>query len=214
MKRTLIINLLQLFLGFFLIALGVVFMRYSSLGLNPWGTFHDGVSKLTGIRFGTVTQLTGLSIVLFSMLLKIYPGVGTLLNMYFCGFFINMIDHLNFLPHPTHIIMKVLYLISGIWILAIGIYTYISVGYGAGPRDGLMVGLVRKTKYSVALVRNIIEVTALILGYLMGGTVGIGTIITAISIGYAIQVVFSLMHYKPKETKHLSIFEFFRVNFK
>jgi uncharacterized membrane protein YczE len=214
MNRKIVFKLIQLFLGFFLIALGVVFMRYSSLGLNPWGTFHDGVSKLTGIRFGTVTQLTGLSIVLLSMTMKIYPGVGTLLNMYFCGFFINMIDSLGYLPQPSHIMIKILYLFLGILILAIGIYTYISVGFGAGPRDGLMVGLVKKTKYSVGLIRNVIEVTALILGYLMGGTVGVGTIVTAIFIGYAIQAVFYLKKYNPKETDHLSILEFFTVNFK
>jgi len=212
--RKLPTKLLQLFLGFFLIALGVIFMRYSNLGLNPWGTFHDGVSKITGLRFGTVTQLTGFTIICISMLLKISPGIGTLLNMYFCGFFINLIDDINIIPHPETLLLKVIYLVLGIWILAVGIYTYISVGLGAGPRDGLMVGLVKITKYNVSVIRTVIELSALLVGFLLGGTVGIGTVISAFSIGYAIQVIFKLRKYDSKKVSHLSIVQFFTMKYK
>lgn len=214
MKIKKVSKIIQLFFGFFLIALGVVLMRTAGLGMSPWGTFHDGVSKITGIEFGTVTQLTGLTIVLLSLLLKIYPGVGTLLNMYFCGFFINIIYKYNLIPPANHIIIQVLYLIIGIWILALGIYTYISVGYGAGPRDGLMVGLVNKTGKSVSAVRTFTEGMALFIGFILGGQIGIGTLITAFSIGHAIQVIFKWRNYNPKVNKHLSIVEFFTMIFK
>jgi len=189
-------------------------MRTANLGMSPWGTFHDGASKVTGIKFGTITQLTGLTIVILSVLLKIYPGVGTLLNMYFCGFFINIIYKYNLVPPSNNLLIQVIYLILGIWILALGIYTYISVGYGAGPRDGLMVGLVNITGRSVSQVRTFTELLALLIGFLLGGQVGVGTIITAFSIGHAIQLIFKWTNYNPKENKHLSIVEFFTMVFK
>jgi len=207
------LKLLQLFLGFFLVGLGVIFMRYANLGLNPWGTFHEGVSKLSGIRFGTITQFTGLTIILISMVLKIYPGVGTLLNMYFCGFFINMIDDINIIPVPETLPMKSLYLFLGIWILALGIYTYISVGLGAGPRDGLMVGLVKKTGISVSKIRTVIEFTALAIGFFLGGTVGLGTIIAAFGIGYAIQTVFKWRKFDSKTMHQMNFKDFFTMKF-
>lgn len=208
------LKLLQLFLGFFLVGLGVIFMRYSNLGLNPWGTFHDGVSKLSGLRFGTITQFTGLTIVVVSMMLKIYPGVGTILNMYFCGFFINLIDDSNLLSSPDTLIFKFVFLILGICVLAIGIYTYISVGLGAGPRDGLMLGLVKKTGASVSKIRTIIEFAALSIGFLLGGTVGLGTVISAFGIGYAIQTVFKWKQYDSKAVKHLTFNDFFTMKYK
>lgn len=214
MKKIKLTKIIQLFIGFFLIALGVVLMRSAGLGLNPWSTFHDGVSKITGLKFGTVTQLTGLTIIIISISLKIYPGVATLLNMYFCGFFINMIYGYNLVTEPTHILLKYVFLIAGIWVLAIGIYVYLSVGYGAGPRDGLMVGLVNKTGKSVSIIRTFTETLALAIGFSLGGQIGIGTIITAVSIGYAIQFVFKHMNYLAKENRHLSILEFFTILFK
>ncbi|MCH4888683.1 hypothetical protein EZV73_13905 [Acidaminobacter sp. JC074] len=207
-------KVIQLFLGFLLIALGVILMRYASLGLNPWGTFHDGLSKILDIQFGTASQLTGLLIILLSLVLKIYPGIGTILNMYFCGFFINLIDNLEIIPMPSHIVSKVLYLVLSIWILSYGIYLYISVGYGAGPRDGLMVGLIKLTGGKTSLIRTMIETTALILGFLMGGKVGIGTIISAFAIGHTIQYIFKIHNFNPKEVKHLSIIDSFSIIFK
>lgn len=207
-------RIIQLFLGFFLIALGVVLMRYAGLGLNPWSTFHDGISKLTGIKFGTVTQLTGLTIIIVSAFLKIYPGIGTLLNMYFCGFFINLIDTTQWIPLPNHIIIKFIYLILGMWVLGYGIYLYLSTELGAGPRDGLMVGLVRITKKSVATIRTILECSVLCIGFLLGGQIGIGTIVTAFSIGWIIQYIFKIHHFNPKDIHHLSLLDTFNAFFK
>jgi len=207
-------NFIKLFIGFFLIALGVILMRYASLGLNPWSTFHDGLSKVLNIKFGTASQITGLIIILVSLILKIYPGVATILNMYFCGFFINVIDTLNIVPIPKNIIFKSLYLFLGIWILSYGIYVYLSVGYGAGPRDGLMVGLIRLTGLKTSIIRTVIETSALLLGFLIGGTVGIGTIFSAFAIGHTIQYIFKVNHFDPKSVNHLSLFDFFSVIFK
>lgn len=210
MNKNLTLRLLKLFPGFFCIALGIYLMRISYLGLNPWGTFHDGISSITGLKYGTASQLTGLCIILLSMILKIYPGIGTILNMMFCGFFINVIETANLIPTPITIVMRFIYFIAGIWILAFGIYFYLSARLGAGPRDGLMVGLVRKTKFDVTVIRTSIEISVLLLGYSLGGAVGIGTVIAALLSGYSLHAIFRLFQFNPKTAVHLSLNDFIK----
>lgn len=211
MNNKIISKFIRLFPGFFCIALGIFLMRLAYLGLNPWGTFHDGMASITGLKFGTVSQLTGLTIILISIFLKMYPGIGTILNMYFCGYFINMIERFDFIPVPESLIFRSVYYLIGIWTLAFGIYIYLSAGLGAGPRDGLMIGLVKKTKYSVTIIRTTIELTILIIGFLLGGTVGVGTIFAALLSGYSLQTIFKVFKFNPKEKKHLNLSEFFKT---
>lgn len=205
------IKFIRLFTGFFLAAVGIYFMRQAQLGLNPWGTFHDGFSKLTGLRFGTISQLTGLVIIILSIALKIYPSIGTLLNIFFIGFFINLIEILNLVPAPEHILLKLCYLIGGIWLLAFGLYLYMTAKLGAGPRDGLMLGLVKKTPFSVTVIKTAIELSALTIGFLLGGSIGIGTIISALLSGFSLHTIFKLMKFDPKEEKHLNFKEFINL---
>ncbi len=200
----LLVKFIRLFLGFFILALGIYIMRITSLGLNPWGTFHTGVSLQSGLQFGTVSQLTGLTIILLSLLLKIYPGIATVLNAFFCGFFINLLENINVIPIPNSILIKIIYFVIGLFLLAYGIYLYLSSNLGAGPRDGLMIGLVKSTKYSVRLIRTFIEISALILGVILGGPIGIGTLLAAALSGIILQLVFNLAKYDPKTAKHLT----------
>lgn len=198
-----------LFLGFFLIALGTVLMLHANLGMNPFGTFHQGIAIKTGLSFGVVSQLTGLLFILLAFIFKIYPGVATLLNMYFCGFFIDKIETLNLINMPNNILLRWIYLISGISILSLGIYTYLHNHLGAGPRDGFMLGLVRITQSNVKIIRTIMEISVLIIGILLGGPIGFGTIVAALLSGTALHFIFDLFHYNPSEHRHLSFTEFF-----
>ena len=206
--KSFFLKFLTLFLGFFMIALGVYLMRIAKLGLNPWSTFHKGVSIQTGLQFGTISQLTGLTLIIISLFMKIYPGIGTILNMFFCGFFINLLENLNFIPHPNSLLFKCIYLFLGIWILSFGICFYLSTKLGAGPRDGLMIGLVRKTRLSVTIIRTGIEISALLLGVLLGGPLGFGTVIAALLSGKILHLVFKWMNYDAKKARHLTISEF------
>lgn len=206
MKKLLL--LIRLFIGFFMIGLGVYLMRIANLGLNPWSTFHTGLSIQTGLKFGTISQLTGLSLIIISLFMKIYPGVATILNMFFCGFFINLLETTNFIPHPNGFFIKCIYFFLGLWTLSFGICSYLSCKLGAGPRDGLMIGIVKKTKFKVTSVRTTIEVSVFLLGVLLGGPVGIGTVFAAFSSGYILHLVFNLMNYDTKHTHHLTLREF------
>ena len=172
-------NLPKLLFGFIIISLGTNMTIDANLGLNPWGTFHQGVSNITSLTFGEVSQITGIIIIAFSLFIKIYPGIGTILNMFFIGFFVDFFDKMRFLPMPESILMKSLYLVIGTLMFNYGIYVYLSCELGAGPRDGLLVGLVKLTGISVSVMRPMIEVTILIIGIFLGGAYGIGTVLNA-----------------------------------
>lgn len=205
--KKIIFVILKLFTGFFMIGLGVYLMRIANIGLNPWSTFHTGISLQTGLKFGTVSQLTGLTIVIISLFMKIYPGIATILNMFFCGFFINLLETTDFIPHPDNFLIKCIYFILGLWILSFGIYFYLSCKLGAGPRDGLMIGIIKKTNFKVTSVRTTIEILAFIIGLILGGPIGIGTIFAATTSGYILHLVFKWMKYDTKNTHHLTIME-------
>ena len=210
-KKT-VMNLPRLMLGFIIIALGTNLTIYANLGMNPWGTFHQGVSSITGLSFGLVTQLTGIIIILLSLFIKIYPGIGTLLNMFFIGFLVDSFDVMHFIPQSDLISVRTVYLILGTFLFNYGIYVYMSCGLGAGPRDGLLVGLVKLTGLSVSIMRPIIEVTIVITGILLGGSYGIGTLLNAFGGGYILNAVFRFYKFNPKEVKQMKITELLSTN--
>lgn len=204
-------NLPKLLFGFIIISLGTNMTIDANLGLNPWGTFHQGVSNITSLTFGEVSQITGIIIIAFSLFIKIYPGIGTILNMFFIGFFVDFFDKMRFLPMPESILMKSLYLVIGTLMFNYGIYVYLSCELGAGPRDGLLVGLVKLTGISVSVMRPMIEVTILIIGIFLGGAYGIGTVLNAFGGGYILNSIFKFHKFNPKEIKQMVITDYISI---
>ncbi|QNO13920.1 membrane protein [Alkalicella caledoniensis] len=205
-KTQTISKLPNLFFGFFLCSFGITMMyKARDLGLGPWDVFHTGVMNFVPLTFGQISQLAGFIVILLSMFLGIMPGLGTLLNMIFVGLFIDLIDHSPLLFTPGTFWGKLIMLQTGVWILSLGIFFYLKSGLGAGPRDGLMLGLVRRLNLKVATVKTTIEVLILVLGALLGGKVGLGTVVVALSMGYAIQVVFKIGKYDVKTVNHRTL---------
>lgn len=188
---------LQLFLGFAIIAVGISLSLLSQLGMNPWGTFHDGLTRLTGFRFGTITQLVGLLVIILGIFLKIYPGTGTILNMISIGFFVDLLHHSGWIPSPSLMIFRIIYMIVGAIIFNYGIFVYLRANLGAGPRDGLFLGLSRITHQPVSIIRPMIEITVLIIGILLGGTFGIGTLFHGLLGGLILHKIFEWHHFSP-----------------
>ncbi|TYB30497.1 MAG: membrane protein [Candidatus Mcinerneyibacterium aminivorans] len=206
-----ILKFIKLFIGFFVLALGIVIMYKAGIGMTPWGTFHVGLMKVAGLTLGRISQIVGLLVILLSMFLKIYPGIATVLNMFFIGFFIDLINPLNIYPQPGSKILQCLMCLAGLWIFSLGIYLYISCGLGAGPRDGLMVGLIKITGFSASYIKPAIEITILISGIILGGPFGIGTFLIAILGGKFLDIIFNIADYDPAETEHLSFLQFFKL---
>ncbi|WP_425501194.1 YczE/YyaS/YitT family protein [Phytoactinopolyspora alkaliphila] len=162
-------------------------MIVSGLGLDPWDVFHEGVTARTPLTFGTVTILVGAAVLLTWIPLRQRPGVGTVSNVVVIGIAVDV--SIWALPSPGGLATQALFLVGGVVLNAVATAAYIGARLGPGPRDGLMTGLVRRTGRSVRLVRTSLEVTVLAVGWLLGGTVGVGTVLYALSIGPLVHVL-------------------------
>jgi uncharacterized membrane protein YczE len=161
-------------------------MIKAGLGLDPWDVFHQGLAGRTGLSFGTVTAIVGVGVLLAWIPLRNRPGIGTVANVIVIAVVVDA--SLAMLPAPSALPIRIAMMIGSVVLNAISTVLYIGAGLGPGPRDGLMTGLVARTGLSVRLVRTSIEATVLAIGWLLGGTVGVGTVVYALGIGPLVQL--------------------------
>lgn len=202
---------IRLIIGFILCASSTVFMLNSNLGLSPWDVFHQGISIVTGMTIGQANIVSGIIVIIICIGLKQRIGIGTLLNIVMIGKFVDIIDESNIIPMANTLFSGIIMMMIGMFVMGYGCYLYIGCELGCGPRDGVMVGLSNKLNKSIKLIRGSIEILVLIIGFVLGGKVGIGTLISAISIGYCIQIVFKLKNFDAVNVRHKSIMEYIRV---
>jgi uncharacterized membrane protein YczE len=194
-----------LFWGLLLFGLGIVLTIKSNLGTAPWDALHLGLVHYIPLTLGQVSQLTGILVIIISFCLGIKPGWGTIANMYFIGIFIDFFMSSQWIPIPTHWSFQIGLLLAGILIIGWGSFFYLSAALGAGPRDSFMVGAIEKTGWPVWKVRTVIESSVAILGYFLGGPIGIGTVIIALTLGPSIQWAFAIMKKKAQDIEHDSL---------
>ena len=205
--KTYLFVLFKLMGGFFLAALGIVFMIKANLGLSPWDVLHQGITKVMPITMGQANIVVGIIVVISSVFLGVKIGIGTILNTIFIGIFIDLITMMNIISLVDNLFIGIVMLVIGMVFMGLGTCIYLSCELGCGPRDGLMTALTRITKKPVKVIRTTIEVCALICGWLLGGYVGIGTIITAIGLGYIIQMWCKILKLDIAVLNHRSIIE-------
>ena len=179
-----------LLVGLVLYGFSMALMVRAGLGLDPWDVFHQGLSRHTGWTIGTATAIVGVVVLLAWIPLRNKPGIGTVANVIVIA--VSVDACLAVLPAPTVLWVRVTMMLSAVLLNAIATVLYIGAGLGPGPRDGLMTGLVARTGLSVRLVRTAIEATVLATGWLLGGTVGVGTVLYALGIGPLVQLVLRL----------------------
>lgn len=187
--------------GQFLFALGIVLNVQTGLGLGPWDALHQGMSRRLPVSIGQAAIVVGLLVLVVTLLLKQRPGLGTLTNLILIGSFIDIILSSRLVPDLSRadLVSRLAVHVAGVLIIGVGSALYIKAGLGAGPRDGLMIALSRLSGIRVGVVRTSIELSVLVLGYALGGTVGIGTLIFALGIGIAVDVAFRLFKVKPHQ---------------
>ena len=173
-------RLLRLVFGLLLCGTGVSLMINADLGLSPWDVLHQGIAEHTSLSIGTAAIIVGFAVLLLWLPLKERYGVGTLLNVLLIGLTINAL--LAILPDDQPMGERVVFLLVGTFLFGPGSGYYIGVGMGPGPRDGLMTALAARG-YSVRVVRTVLEVSVLIIGFALGGGVGVGTLLFAFTIG-------------------------------
>lgn len=171
----------QLFLGLLLFGVSMGMMIRSTLGLNPWDVLHYGITLYVPLSIGQVTIVLGLLVLLAWWPLRVSPGLGTVANVLLIGLAVDAT--LLVLPEPEHLVWRSLLLLGGIISNGLAIALYLGAQYGPGPRDGLMTGLALRTGRSLRLVRTVLEITVLGIGWLLGGIVGVGTVLYALLIG-------------------------------
>jgi len=177
---------IQVFSGTSLIGIGISLNYLANLGLGPWGVFHDGLSKTLGISYGRTIIITGVAVMLLWIPLKQKPGIGTIVDIFLVGLVADLII-LNF-ELSESIFLSLTLIAFGIILIGAGTAIYVGADLGAGPRDGVMVGL-ETIGLKIGTARNLIELFAFLTGWLLGGLVGYVTILFVIGIGPVVQIV-------------------------
>ena len=188
-------RLAQLFIGLALYGLGIALQVASGLGNDPWDTLHQGLARQTGLSIGAWIIIAGALVMLLWIPLRQRPGIGTVGNVALVGVFADLF--LWLLPDPHGLPLRSAYLVAAILVGGFATGCYIGAGLGPGPRDGLMTGLAARG-HSVRVVRTGIELTVLLLGWLLGGTVGVGTLLYAVTIGPLSHAFLPLLTVKTK----------------
>jgi uncharacterized membrane protein YczE len=173
-------RLIQLYVGLVLFGVSMAFLVRARLGLDSWDVLHQGLAERTGLRFGWIVIAVGALVLLLWVPLRQRPGVGTVSNVIVVGLAVDAA--LDVMPAPGHMAARWAFLVAGILVNGVATGLYIGAGLGPGPRDGLMTGLAARG-YSIRLARTLIELAVLALGWLLGGTVGVGTVLYALAIG-------------------------------
>ena len=185
------ITIFYLIIGLILFGIGEGLLITANIGVSPWFVLHQGLSFKTGYTIGLTTFIVSVIILILWIPLKEKPGIGTILNAILISIVIDI--SLFILPYPKNFLLQLIQVIIGILIIGVGSGYYLCSSLGAGPRDGLQLALARQTNQSLVLIRTILEVSAVLLGFILGGIVGIGTLIYAIAIGYSVSFGLFLM---------------------
>jgi uncharacterized membrane protein YczE len=164
-------------------------MVEARLGNQPWDVFHQGLARRTGLSIGTITVVVGVVVLLLWIPLRQRPGFGTLSNVVVIGVGVDVA--LAVLPTPSLLWVRILFLVSGVLLCAVASGLYVGARLGPGPRDGLMTGLAARG-HSIRLVRTAIEVSVVAIGFLLGGRLGIGTVVYALAIGPLVHLMLPL----------------------
>ena len=176
---------IQAVTGITMIGIGVAFNYMANLGLGPWGVLHDGISKTINITYGQAGILTSLISLLLWIPLKQKPGIATIFDAFWIGLTADFI--INIIPNANTLLLQIIYLATGITLIGLGTAIYVGGDLGAGPRDGIMVGL-EKLGLKIGTARTLLEFVAFSIGFLLGGKIGIASIIIVLSIGRVLQV--------------------------
>ena len=199
-----------LVLGLAVSAVGIVMMLNANVGLEPWSVLQQGMAQSFGISYGTATVIVGAAAIGAAVLCGESFGVGTVINILLCALLIDGLLALGWIPAMQSLGSGILMLLGGLELLVLGTWLYMKSCLGAGPRDALMVALARKTGRSVGLCRAAVEAVVVAAGWLLGGQVGIGTVIAAFGLGTLFDVNFHLLRFYPAQLHQENIAETLR----
>ena len=180
------ITIFYLLFGLTLFGIGETLLVTANIGVSPWFVLHQGLSFKTGYSIGVTTFIVSIFVLFLWIPLRQKPGIGTIMNAIVISI---VLDYsLPYLPRPSNIFFQITQVIFGIFIIGIGSGFYLIANLGPGPRDGLMTGLQRKTNFSITIIRTFLEISAVGIGFYLGGILGLGTILYALGIGFSVSL--------------------------
>ena len=183
-----LITVFYLIFGLILFGIGETLLITAGIGVSPWFVLHQGLSLVSGFSIGITTFIVSVIVLFLWIPIKQKPGLGTILNAILISVVVDITIFI--LPYPETLIFKIIQVIIAMFIIGIGSGFYLIANLGPGPRDGLMTGLQRKTKYSFTLIRTILEISAVLFGFLLGGVIGLGIVLYAIMVGPSVSLGF------------------------
>ena len=199
---------LELVFGLFLFSVGSYLTVQANIGLSPWWAFDMGLSNATGIDYGVVHNAVAVVILLIDLLIREKVGWGMVGDALLIGAFVSLFNRWELLPQMQSLGSGILCMVVGLLVIAVGSYFYMDAAFGCGPRDALMVALCRALpKLPVGVVRALLEGSALLIGWLLGAKIGIGTVISVFGIGFAIELVFRLTRFEPTRVQNESLLD-------
>jgi uncharacterized membrane protein YczE len=204
------VRLFYLLIGMFLFALGIVLSINANIGYAPWEVFHVGLALATGMSIGIASIVVGVVLVVIVTVCGEKIGLGTIFSMILIGVLIDVNINLKLIPLAGNLITGIGMLLLGLLSVALGTYFYIKSAFGGGPRDNIMVVMGRKTKFPVGVCRSIVELSVTVIGWVLGGMVGVGTIISVVAIGLFIQIVFAVFKFDPAMVEHETLMQTFK----
>lgn len=207
LRGGLLMRLSGLLVGLAMFGAGIVAMLESRLGLSPWDVLHQGIADHTPLSIGDANMAVSVAVLAAAVALGARVGTGTILNAVLVGTFVNAFTGIGFVARlaGSPLVERAGLLVLGLLLIAAGTALYIGAGLGAGPRDSLMLVGARRTRRRVGLVRGAIELSALALGFALGGTVGIGTLAFAVGIGPLVEAAFRVLAWSPLARRRIAV---------
>lgn len=199
--------LVMIFIGF-----GIYLQIEADIGFPSWNALNQGFSIVFPITYGTASILIGLSIVLVDVIMKEPIGMGTIIDAIFVGLGCDLFAWLDPVPEMNSLVLKILLFVLSLFILSIGQYLYMITGLSCGPRDAFTVAVGKRfRRISIGTVNNIISIIVLIISFLMGAKIGIGTVISVFGLGFVMDITFRAVHFEPRSVEHEDILSTLRV---
>ena len=210
-RQKILVRSVQAAVGLIVFSFGVYLTIQASIGLSPWDVLVMGIAQRVGVLYGTVALVISLLLLTVDLLMKEKIGIGSILDALICGKAVDLFNWLELVPEQTVLWRGIIMLAAGLLIMAAGQWIYMSVGLGCGPRDSFTVAVGKRlSRLPIGVVQNGILLLVVLAGWLLGGPVGIGTLISVVGIGFAMQLVFWIVKFEPRGVRHEDLRESFK----
>ena len=211
-KKTIYLQWLQIVFGLLIFSFGVHLTIYANIGMAPWDCLGMGLSYHTPLNYGLSMTMIAVIILLIDLCLHERIGFGTVIDALLTGNLVQMYNNLNPFPENHSLWLGIVIMLTGFAFMALGMFVYMKAAQCCGPRDSLLVGLgKRMPRIPIGVVEIILWAAVLLAGWLLGGPVGIGTIISTVGAGAIMQAVYSLLHFEARDIRHRDIIETVKI---